>query len=71
MTYVKMRSRGGQKVSTEGHIENFIASGGCIYYIYNRLKHFNKNFLHQPAQNEGNSSHFRLRKMRFRLKRVE
>jgi len=28
--------QGGQKFSTEGHIENFIATGGRIYYIYNR-----------------------------------
>jgi len=37
---------GEQTFSMECHIENFIASGGCLYYIYNHFKNFNKMFLH-------------------------
>ena len=38
--------RGGQTFSMQGHIENFIATGGRIYHIYNRFENFSKNFLH-------------------------
>jgi len=38
--------QGWVTISTEGHIENFIATGGRIYYIYNRFKNLNKNLLH-------------------------
>ena len=46
-------TRVGETFSTEGHIENFIATGGRIYYICNRFKDFNKKFLNFLAQNKG------------------
>ena len=38
--------KGGQILSMEGHIENFIATGVRNYYINNRFKNVKQNFLH-------------------------
>jgi len=57
-------TRDGQTFSTEGHIEDFIATEGrmLVLHILHLQSLWKQKALHELPQDEGNTSYFRLSK---------